>query len=223
MEYEDKNSMFDFTKSFCFENLVVWLNEAYHLFYSAEVLYEFEAHKIVHVFEKNETFSSLFSPDLTDRAYFNARVQRMLWAYGFENLLKLVILARIKRENPSEREIPFGEIKSHNLKHLAQKARVELSESESFYFGVLERCSVWAGRYPLPLKSHQMYDSRRGFPSKEAADEHMRQTFEKYLTGEIPRIECESDVLHSGVGQWEYSVYQQLKARLMKIVEDISV
>jgi hypothetical protein len=215
--------MFDYEKRFCFENLVVWLNEANSLFYSAEVLYEFDTHMLVHVFEKDETFSSLFSPDLTNRPCFNVGVQRMLWAYGFENLLKFVILARIERENPSEREIPFGEIKSHDLEQLAQKARIELSESESFYFGVLERCSVWAGRYPLPLKSKQMYDSRRGFPSEEAAEEHSRQTFEKYLSGEIPRPECESDVLHCGVGQGEYSVYEQLRARLMKVVEEISV
>lgn len=70
----------------------IWLNEACNLFYSADVLGSFEAGKLSHLRQRNDIFASIFAGELIDRAYFNWRVQRILWAYGFENLLKCIIL-----------------------------------------------------------------------------------------------------------------------------------
>lgn len=221
MDYEDKDAMFDFEKSFCLDNLRVWWNEALNLFYSAEVLYEFEDLKDKDIFEKMEMLSPLFSSGLTNKYYFNHRVQRMLWAYGFENLLKMIILRNVKNENSDITDIPFQKIKSHSLICLSQVAKFDLSEPETFYFGVLEKCSVWAGRYPLPVKSDQMYESRKALSSSEALLERSKQTWERYFKGEISRIESESDVMHSGISSGEYTVYKQTKLKLMKIAEDI--
>jgi hypothetical protein len=117
--------------------------------------------------------------------------------------------------------IPFDEIKSHKLTSLAQKANIELSEPETFYFGILEKCSVWAGRYPLPINSEQMYVSRDSLFSREALIERTQSAIRKYMKGEIPRVECESDVLHSGIGNAEYMIYKQAKSRIMGIVDGI--
>jgi hypothetical protein len=212
---QDKSVSFGFERQFCLKNLKVWQNEARNLFYSAEVLFEFEAIKSGHIFDRDERFSSMFPNDLTDRGFFNHRVQRMLWAYGIENLLKLIILANYKIDNPDAMEVPFGEIKSHDLHALAQRAKVELSEPEAFYCGVLEKCSVWAGRYPLPVNEQQMYEQREPLPSREALFERSKNMYEKYLRGENPRVISESDVLHSGIGREEHDIYRSLKDRFL--------
>jgi hypothetical protein len=224
MDYEDKDDRFDFEQAFCFDNLRTWWVEAVNLFYSAEVLYEFELLKTQDIFEKekNKEFAALFSSDIVNRAFFNYRVQRMVWAYAFENLLKLLILAQIKKESPDIQTVPFKKIKSHKLNELARQAKFDLSEPESFYFGVLEKCAVWAGRYPLPTNSEQMYTARAALPTREALFERSKENYEKLIRGEIPRIESESDVIHSGINGNEYSIYQQLKSRLLEIAKEYS-
>jgi len=221
VKLEDKEVMFDFEKSFCLDNLWIWRDEAYNLFYSAEVLYQFELIKIENTFFKNETFSSLFSSDLTNKSYFNFRTQRMLWAYAFENLLKLIILSKIKKEHPEITEVPLDKINSHKLSVLAPKAGVELTEPEIYYSGILEKCSIWAGRYPLPMNFDQMYERREPLSSNDALLERSKQDLEKLMNGEIPRVYSESDILHSVIGNEEYSVYQNYKIKLFNIIENI--
>ena len=177
-------------------------------------MHQFESRKISHTFDRDELFATMFPSELVGRGYFNHSVQRMLWAYGFENLLKLIILASYKISNPEATEIPFGEITSHSLYSLAQRANVTLTEPEVFYSGVLVKCSVWAGRYPLPIKQDQMYEQREPLPTGEALLERSKIMHEKYMNGEIPRIFSESDVLHSGIGGEEHTVYDSLKNKL---------
>ena len=221
MALQDKEISFNFEQKFCLKKLVVWQNEARNLFYSADVLHQFESIKLRHIFNRDEVFAAIFPSELTDRGFFNYRVQRMLWAYAFENLLKLIILANYKISNPHATEIPFGEIKSHSLRSLARKAGVSLSEPEHFYCGVLEKCSVWAGRYPLSIKQDQMYEQREPLPTQEALFERSKIMHEKYMKGEIPRIISESDVLHSGIGGEEFAVYQDLKNKLLKHSDEL--
>lgn len=221
MTSKAKTDLFNFEITFNLQNLRTWWVEAVNLFYSAEVLYEFENLKTRDVFEqeKNKELASLFSPDIVDRAFFNYRVQRMLWAYAFENIFKLLILARIKQETPDIQTVPFDRIKSHSLITLARYAKIELTEPETFYLGILEKCAVWAGRYPLPLNSEQMYDSRPPLPSREALLQRSKEIREKFYRGEIPRTFTESDVIHSGLGDYEYSLYQDLKKRILEASE----
>lgn len=222
MKYEDKQDRFNFEAAFSFENLRTWWVEAINLFYSAEVLYEFESLKTKDVFEKekNKELAALFSPNIVNLAFFNYRVQRMLFAYGFENLLKLLILANIKTKNPNIKSVPLGKIKSHSLITLASIAEFDLSEPETFYFGVWEKCAVWAGRYPLPMKSEQIYTAREALPSREALIERSKEMWEKYINGQIPRMFAESDILHSGLSAEEYEIYKQIKNRLLEEVKN---
>lgn len=212
MEFKDKDEMFRFEMQYCFEHLEVWLHEAQNLFYSAEVLYEFETLRMSDSLERNEEIAALFPDDLTRRAIFNHKVQRMLWAFGFENLLKCLILANIKREKPEVREVPLDQIATHNLLWLSGEARVVLSKLESFYLGILAKCSEWAGRYPLPRRSNKMYDKRTALES---------QDFDRYQRGEIPRLLDESDVLYTPLATMEYEQYRQLKDRLITQVEGV--
>jgi hypothetical protein len=140
----------------------------------------------------------------------------MLWAYGFENIFKGMILAEIKRSDNSITVVPVKKIQGHSLLKLASKARLELTEKESFYLGVLEKCSVWAGRYPLPLSSNGMYESRKPMRSSEELSLRTSQRLKDYHEGKIPRVFCESDVLHSAVGGEEFDTYITLKDRLIQ-------
>lgn len=95
--FEDKNESHNFLKFICYENKNKWANTSLNLFYSAEILYEFETLKIQHVFDSNYALTGLFNKNLTDRSYFNHNIQRMLWAYGFECLFKSLILEKEKQ------------------------------------------------------------------------------------------------------------------------------
>jgi hypothetical protein len=208
---EDKDKSFAFEKSFCLLRSEVWLHEARNLFYSADVLCDFERLKHAHLFQENEGFTILFPADLTDCGFFNWRTQRMLWAYGFENLFKCIVVTRYRQANPEATEVPFSEIKSHNLLWLAKKAGFQLEEPQEFYLGILQKCALWAGRYPLPVKTEHMYEQREALPSREALLARSAEAIERHLRGEIPRIFTESDVLHSQMGAEELQVCRDLR------------
>ncbi|NGX15592.1 hypothetical protein [Wenzhouxiangella sp. XN24] len=208
---EDKERTFAFEKSFCLLRSEVWLHEAQNLFYSADVLGDFEGLKQSHLFRQNDHFAELFPFDLTNHAFFNWRVQRMLWAYGFENLFKFMIVAQYREAHPDAVEVPFSEIKSHNLAGLAKKVGFDLEEPQEFYLGVLQKCALWAGRYPLPIKKKDMYDQREALPTQEALLERSREAIERHQRDEIPRTFTESDVLHSQMGDEELRICRGLR------------
>jgi hypothetical protein len=63
-----------------------------------------------------------------------------------------------------------------------------------------------------------LYDAREALPSKEA-DKRAKKDLEKFINGEIPRLQTEFDLAHTGIGNEEYSTYQRYKTRLFNIVE----
>jgi hypothetical protein len=220
--YSKKEDDFEFEKFICWEKPILWLNEAHNLFYSAEVLYEFESIKNKHIFTKNAKFEEMFKDTLTNRGAFNYRTQRMLWAYGFENIFKGISLLKIKTSNPEIRGVPIEKIKSHNLRHLAKEAGLFLDENDTFYLGLLEKCSLWAGRYPLPTKDKQMYKKRAAMKSSEELSERSFKIWDAYVKGEIPRIECESDIIHSGISPSEINYYSNLRERSIQLFNDLN-
>ena len=221
-EYDSKEEMFDFEMVICWKHLRLWKNEALNLFYSAAGLYEFETKKSAEIFSPIKSLHEHFSEDIATRCYFNYRTQRMLWAYGFENILKGIIMARIKVKDDSVTKMPIEQIKSHSLLKLSTKAEERLSEPETFYLGILEKCSVWAGRYPLPLSANGMYQSRKAMRSSEELSLRTSQRIQDYHDGKIPRIFCESDVIRGGIGYEEYETYTALKARLITTFDTIN-
>jgi len=134
----------------------------------------------------------------------------MLWGYGFENILKGIIVKNIKKNDPTIVRIPIGEIKTHNLLVLFKKAQLNLIEEQEFYIKIIEKCSVWMGRYPLPVKAEQMYEQRKLMNSREELIDRSKELHDKWLNGEIPRTFCESDILHGGIGVQEYEIVKSL-------------
>ena len=210
IEYENKVDSFEFEKYICLAKPELWKNEALNLFSSAQVLLEFSNLKVNDVFEKGNKLTGLFSEDISNKAFWNYRVIRMLWGYGFENILKGIIVKNFKSADPTLTNTPIEKIKTHNLLPLFNKANIRLIEEQVFYLQIIEKCSVWMGRYPLPIKPDQMYDQRKSMSTREELFERSRELHEKWVKGEIPRIISESDVLHGGIGQTEYDIIKNL-------------
>ncbi len=224
MGSKDNDSSFEFEKQFCYENLQVWLDEAYNLFYSADVLYEFERLKTRHLFSSDKFVTGIFSNNLLNRAYFNHQSQRMIWAYGFENVLKYIILAQYKLEKTlpdelEENEVPFKIIKSHNMQKLARDANITLNKTEYYLFGVLEKCSVWAGRYPLTAKENQMYETSKKHPNSIMSIGPLPGQIELEKKEDSLRVMTERDLLHTSISDTEYKVYANLKEKFFTEVK----
>lgn len=87
-EYENIEDSFEFEKYICFKQPKIWENEAYGLFASAQVLSEFVSIQNSEILCKEKRLNTLFSEDIADRIYWYYWIIRMLWGYGFENVLK---------------------------------------------------------------------------------------------------------------------------------------
>lgn len=87
---------------------------------------------------------------------FQAPIALMLGAYAIETLLKMVIVAAycdkhgstLKSHHASE-FLP----KSHNLVALLKQANLRTNKDDRTLLHELGRYSIWAGRYPIPLRS----------------------------------------------------------------------
>ena len=209
-EYEEKEDAFEFEKYICFEKPELWRNEAFGLFSSAQVLYEFGRLQNSEIFSQEKKLNTLFSPDIADRCFWHHRIIRMLWGYGFENILKGIIIKELRKNSTEPSSVPIEKIKTHNLVYLFNEAGFSLDSDQTFYIKIIQKCSVWMGRYPLPAKADQMYEQRKGMNSSAELIERSQLMYQKLLKGEIERIECESDILHSGIGFNESSIINGL-------------
>jgi hypothetical protein len=167
MEYENKSDRWEFENYFCVEKTEIWLHEAINLMYSAKVLNDYTWNLSSELIDK-KNFDQKYP------AFWTPRIERMLWGYSFENLFKAKIICDLKI-NKGIREVPFSEIKSHNLLLLAKKAKIALSEPECFYLKILEKCVVWAGKYPIPSKENQLPQSRKPMKTREALLERSKK------------------------------------------------
>ncbi|MBN2738221.1 MAG: hypothetical protein JXR70_14650 [Spirochaetales bacterium] len=65
-----------------------------------------------------------------------------MWGYGFENILKGIIIAENKIKNPNYDQVSLDKIKSHDLSKLFEDANIELDEKELFYINIIEKCAI---------------------------------------------------------------------------------
>lgn len=213
----DKNDSFNFEKQFCNEKPEVWKNEAINLFSSAQIILEFSSIKEIAIFKSDNILKELFSKEIVDYSFWPYRIIRMLWGYAFENLLKGIIIKKYNEQNPDNKNVPFEKIKSHKLSTLFQNAGLSLTEEEVFYINIIEKCSVWMGRYPIPIKANQMYESRKPLKTRDALIERAQEINEKYFQGEIPRALTESDILHTNISETEINIIEMLKNNIMDL------
>ena len=210
LEYEDKQEVLNFEKVFCANFTKTWINKAWDLRNSSEVLYQVNLTQTKALFD-DEKKAILKDIPLSH----TTNTQRMLWGYSFENLFKVLIILKLKAES-NITEVPILEIKSHELGQLAKRANVTLSKDESFYLGILEKATIWAGRYPMSFTKHDIPKSRASMNSREELLERSKQQFDKLQKGKIKRVVEESDILSTGINSGEIELYKILFDKLLK-------
>ena len=209
LEYANKEERLNFEKVFCTENTKTWINKAWDLRNSSEALYQIHLTQI-HAQFNNDTEAILKNTPLSH----STNIQRMLWAYSFENLFKVLIILKLKDEN-NITEVPIEDIKSHDLQQLAKKTKFNLSDDESFYLGIITKASIWAGRYPMPFSQHHIPKSRAPINSREDLIQRSKQQFDKFRKGKIKRVVEENDILYTGITLREIELYKTLFDKLL--------
>jgi hypothetical protein len=81
---------------------------------------------------------------------------QLLYAYAIENVLKGLII--LKRPDLIQEHKLHGELTSHDLNDLAEKAKVTVDQQhERPVLEALSHLSTWAGRYPIALRPSDYY------------------------------------------------------------------
>ncbi len=129
----------------------------------AEIPY-FEAHKIA----EEEAVADAYS-DGNDAGVAEIKAippnyppAQLMYAYAIENVLKGLIVSK-QPDLIQERELD-GELATHNLIKLAEKAEFMVHVRERPVLEALSQLSIWAGRYPVAR-------TRREFVGTPNADE----------------------------------------------------
>lgn len=203
---------FKFEEKYCYLNPHVFVDEAINLKYCADILVSFEAKKLLHQFDVQAGLE-IFPKELLTIPSFNYRTIRMLWAYSLENLIKYHIIKRHRIDHPDFHEFDYNKIKGHHLKLLLSKISIDFAWVPEVFINTWTKCSIWAGRYPLALKSEDMYRSRRS--SGEASD-NTHSTI-KIQFGKADRL-VESDLMHTNIGDYEADIYKRLYQQLIDLI-----
>lgn len=196
---------FAFELEFCLRKPKVFLNEAITLKYCAQVIYEFEKNKRIYE-DGNEL--SIFSDDISKLCFFPYRTIRMLMAYSIENLAKYIVILKYKVDNPQATKLQIKKIQTHNLTYLFDSIGYVFPKDYGLYISSWNKCSVWAGRYPLPASESQMYGSREIVNGMGSV---------RFSFGNTKRL-TESDILHTSISDYEYKAYDIIFRDLREIV-----
>jgi len=192
------NENWEFEKKFCVEKYEIWKHEAFNLKSSAQII------------------TRVTYDDINDEApdhyithgFFSPRVERMLWGFAFENLFKGKIIKDLK-EQDGITELPFKKITSHNLIELAEKAKISLSDDEIFYLGIAQKCAIWAGRYPIPIKKEHLAKRRKPLKSSLNLLKRIKKKIMKRQ-----RVVEEHDIMHQAIWGKEEKIYSDLFDRV---------
>ncbi len=184
----------------------VWVAEAINLWFSAKVLYD---QQWEWTRDENDSIDSY-------PAFWGHRVIRMLMGFAFENLIKAYLIKEKGKDVEWFRKEGNFKIggRGHDLIWLFEEADFKLSDSESHYLGLMAMCSLWAGRYPIAANENAMPRKRKFKPSSEDLLKRSAEIRKKYPTD--PRVQFGDywDLLHGGVGNFEYDCAQNIFDRL---------
>jgi hypothetical protein len=78
---------------------------------------------------------------------------QLMYAYAIENVLKGLIV--LKRPDLIKEQKLHGELTTHNLTELAEKAEFTVHAQEQPVLRALSQLSTWAGRYPVARYRHE--------------------------------------------------------------------
>lgn len=178
---------------------VAWLLSAERLRDAAETILRHEAEKDIPYFRAHadavqqataEAYSEGQNAGVAEiRAMApNYPPAQLLYAYAIENVLKGLIVANRPRLI-EERELN-GELKSHDLLKLADKASFAVHVQEKPVLQALSKLSVWAGRYPVARSrkeyvgtpnADEMLDYGSAHPVMKSFFERARKELENHL------------------------------------------
>ncbi|HEX8652284.1 MAG TPA: hypothetical protein VF708_15690 [Pyrinomonadaceae bacterium] len=129
----------------------IWLTQANQLKMSADV---------IKVELQNAIPLLRFEPSLNDTVMAFVKSYMLLTAMAFENLIKGIMLGRdsssVNREFINRSLLPKG---GHGISEGAKRVS-NISGSEDELLRRLEEYLVWAGRYPMPLRSEVFFNSQ---------------------------------------------------------------
>lgn len=90
-------------------------------------------------------------------------VYLMLQAYALENQCKVRLLGTMTPRELATRQSTFAlprRLQTHNLVLLFRALHQSTERREEQVLRQLSRCSVWAGRYPVPLEAMDLFPER---------------------------------------------------------------
>ncbi|MDD4332794.1 MAG: hypothetical protein PHT51_01655 [Patescibacteria group bacterium] len=220
---QNSEDSFRFLKDTCYKKSEIWKETACDLFQSAQILLEFNTIKWQDNFpDKEKRLLKLFSNEIVIRCFWIDGIIRMLWGFGFENILKGIIIQKYKNNHPLITSAPLelDKIYRHGLIELFKDSDMILSEKkERFYIELINKHLLWIGRYPLPKKVGLMYEEGRLLSNGEWIAK-MLNLFEKRSKGNDVFDKREEDSINSGIDKEEVEVVFYLKNRAFEIFDN---
>lgn len=180
---------------------VAWLLSAERLRDAAEIILRHEVEKEIPYFRAHadavhqataEAYSEGHDTGVSEIQAVapNYPPAQLLYAYAIENVLKGLIIASRPRLI-EERELN-GELKSHDLLKLADKASFAVHVQEKPILLALSKLSIWAGRYPVARSRKEYVGTPNADELLDYGSAHpvMRAFFErarKELENQLPQ------------------------------------
>jgi hypothetical protein len=148
----------------------------------------------------------------------------MLMGFSLENLIKAYLLQDRSMYDDAfsgDGKLSWG-AKGHNLIHLFGRAGIEISDIEATYLDLWQTCALWAGRYPLPLKEHDLPRRRKSLSRAAALLKRAVKRITNARQRHDPLLGAEKhDLLHQNVGRLEWELFQALFERCRGCINSV--
>ena len=142
----------------------------------------------------------------SDVSFFAPKFVRLHMGIALENAVKGLLLSGPDRA----RYILPGRISfrnhGHDLIWLFREAGVSLTDDEAFYVSAWAVSAEWFGKYPFPLDFNGVLDEPQPLASSEAVTRRSLRGKRKFM---------HRDLLHTGIGSGEWSVFEAVFGRLI--------
>jgi hypothetical protein len=146
--------------------------------------------------------------------YESSNIERMLWGYSIENLLKGIYVST-NFISVKENKNLLNKIFTHNLVYLAKKLDLSITDIEKRDLEFLRKCVVWAGKYPIPKSTNDvLLKERENIPIFINDTENNANNFD-FLSSEF-------DKYHTILSTREFQRYNELFSKIEKIFNELN-
>lgn len=142
----------------------------------------------------------------------------MLVSFALENLIKAYLIKEKDKDIDWFRKEGNFKIggKGHDLIWLFGEADFNLKKQEKHFLGLCSMCALWAGRYPIAANENSMPRTRKPMASSNDLHKRRIEMIEKYPADPRNQYGDYWDLLHGGIGNLEYSVYEEVYNKLQE-------